>query len=367
MTQQENLKSTASQTGFNKRALQTMNLPRNLIIDHGYLQVRIMFRGRVHCKNFGPDNADMRLVAAKYAADTKLAMRMGTFGVVKDLPSKKFSEVADLYFSIWSKELNAEGQPTHSASGIYTCELILSKTLKPFFGKFFIEDIKPIDVIRYRQQRIKDGVSPQTANREQGVLSSCFGFVRQWMEQERIEKFKLPKENPCKYVDLAPMKKREKLLTTQELSALKNAFVDLADPDGWAICAMAAKSLLRKKDVMKLEKGQEIDLIQSKTNVRVQIPIQVLQPMRYENFRKRFEAARRKAGLEFPLNDPRNVQFKDLRRWGATFLKGQNFSNTLISNMLGHKSTDTTEIYMARNSEHLKPLAEALNKIVDSL
>jgi len=309
----------------------------------------------------------MRLVAAKYAADAKLAMRMGTFGVVKDLPSKKFSEVADLYFSIWSKELNTEGQPKHSASGIYTCELILNKTLKPFFGKFFIEDIKPLDVIRYRQQRIKDGVSPQTANREQGVLSSCFGFVRQWMEQERIEKFKLPKENPCKYVDLAPMKKREKLLTTQELTTLKKAFMDLADPDGWAICAMAAKSLLRKKDVMKLEKGQEIDLIQSKTNVRVQIPIQVLQPMRYENFRKRFEAARKKAGLEFPLNDPRNVQFKDLRRWGATFLKGQNFSNTLISNMLGHKSTDTTEIYMARNAEHLKPLAEALNKIVDSL
>src|ERR1019366_5487667 len=116
MIHTRSLELNASQIGLNKKALPKVNLPKNLIIDHGYLQVRIMFRGRVHCKNFGPDNPDMRLIAAKYAADTKLAMRMGTFGVVKDLPSKKFSEVADLYFSIWFKELNAEGQPTHSAS-----------------------------------------------------------------------------------------------------------------------------------------------------------------------------------------------------------------------------------------------------------
>src|SRR3984885_13672335 len=166
-------------------------LPKNLVIDRGYLMVRIMFRGRIHIKSFGPDNSTVRLLAAKYAADTKLAMRMGTFNIVKELPSIKFDQAANIFISIWEKEKNAEGQLKHSKAGIYTCKLFLNNSLKPYFSKFYVEDIKPMDVENYRTYRMKT-VSPTTANREQGVLSSVFGHLSDWIKLEKIEAFKLP-------------------------------------------------------------------------------------------------------------------------------------------------------------------------------
>ena len=63
---------------------------------------------------------------------------------------------------------------------------------------------------------------------------------------------------------------------------------------------------------------------------------------------------------------PSKFSFKDLRKTDATLLKGQNCSTKLISGILGHTNTDTTELYMVQNSEHLVP-AEALDNIVESL
>lgn len=331
-------------------------LPRGIRIDHGYVQVRIMHKGRYYHKNFGYDSPLARELAGIHLAEKRKEILMGTFGIVKVLDEKTFEQVASLYFSIWSKELDAEGKPAHGSAD--TVRQFISGPLR-YFWQMLFHEVRPVDVLRWRQLRLKT-VLGTSVNREQAVLSSIFSHIERWVKTEQIDAFKLPAENPCKSVEKAPNRKRQRVLSILELKALKAACLEANDHDLWEICEMALKSLLRKKDLFALEAGLDIDTVQAKTGRPIHLPVDVLKPLRYKNFRRRWVAVRQSARLV-------DVQFRDLRKTGANLLKMKAHSQKMISEFLGHASTRTTEIYMVENADHLKPLAKDLDDIVGAL
>lgn len=330
---------------------------RGIRLDHGYLQVRIMHKGHVYHKNFGPDSALARSLAEIHLAEKRREILMGKFGIARELPSRRFADVAKLYFDKWSQELDPEGRIAHGASN--EAKRVIDSNLSVFFGSMAFHEIRPVDVLRWREYRLRT-VLGTSVNREQAVLSSIFSHIEKWVKTEAITAFKIPVENPCRSVEKAPNRKRKRVLTTSELKALKEACHVLNDPDLWEICEMALKSLLRKKDLFNLEAGIDIDTVQAKTGHAIHLPVSVLRPLRYSNFRKRWQAARAAARLH-------DVQFRDLRKTGATLLKMKNHSNKMISEFLGHASTRTTEIYMVEDASHLRPLAKDLEDILEGL
>lgn len=332
-------------------------LPKNLKIDHGYLQARISYRGIVRCKNFGQDDSLGREMAQEWLAEQRKDIRMQKFGIEKEIPKKRFAEVARLYLSLWSTELTPEGLPKHTTVAIRGQNYRII-TLVHSFGKAWFDEIRPIDVQKWRDKRILS-VLGVTADKEITTLSSIYSHVKDWIALEKIPKFKIPSENYCTGVEKAAIRKRSRILSSSELSALRASCEQLGDADLWEIIKLAVTSLLRTKDLRRLETGF-VDMVQAKTGKQIQLPVNVNKMLNYINFRKRWEKARELSGLL-------GVEFRDLRKTGANLLKMKNHSNKLISEFLGHSNTRTTELYMIRNSDHLKPLAVELQTIVDSL
>lgn len=342
----------------------SMKLEKGIRISNGFVQVRIMHDGHLYCKHIGKDSELTRQLASIHLAEKRKEILLGKFGIKPELKSKTFSEVSDLYLTKWSQQLNSEGAPAHNPKQVQGIKYFLVQ-LNDYFGKTKYHEIRSLDVQKFREERLKK-VLGTSVNRAQVVLSSIFNHIETWVNTEEIKAFKLPTDpktgqtwNPCKAVEKAPNRQRQRVISVMELKALKQSCLALNDHDLWEICEMALKSLLRKKDLFALESGQ-IDGLQAKTGHPIKLPIQVLKPLNYANFRKRFEAARKAARIE-------DFQFRDLRKTGANLLKMRNHSNKMISEFLGHASTQTTEIYMIKDVEHLKPLAKDLEDMLKDL
>ncbi len=332
---------------------------RGLRIVRGYVQVRIMHQGQYYHKNFGPDCELARELAEIHLSEKRKEILMGKFGIVKEIPTKTFAEAAQIWLIEWSKEINPDGTQAHGPNSIKEVHRVIQTSLSNFSARAF-EKLRPLDIELWRESLLKSGCSGTSVNRYQAVLSSIFNGLERWIKTERIKAFQIPSENPCDVVEKAPNVKRKRVLSVIELKNLKAACVAMNDADLWEICEMALKSLLRKKDLFRLESGIDIDTIQAKTNRSIHLPVQVLRPLRYANFRKRWEAVRKAARLI-------DCQFRDLRKTGANLLKMRNHSNKMISEFLGHASTQTTEIYMVSDASHLKPLAKDLEDILKGL
>lgn len=335
---------------------------RGLRIVRGYVQIRIIHKGQYYHKSFGRDCPLARELAQIHLSEKRKEILMGRFGVRVELPSKRFDEAARLYFSVWAQEKDAEGKLKHRAAK--EAGRVIETNLIPHFGKKHFEEVRPLDVVKWRESRLRT-VLGTSVNREQAVLSSIFSHLSDWVRTEAIPAFKLPRDeegiviNPCASVERAPNRKRKRVLSILELKRLKEACYALKDEDMWEICGMALKSLLRKKDLFSLETGGTIDIIQAKTQQRVNLPVRSV-PLNYANFRKRWEAVRKAARLE-------DCQFRDLRKTGANLAKMKGHSQKLIQEFLGHASQRTTDIYMVPDVEHLRPLAKDLEDILEAL
>lgn len=367
-------------------------LPRGIRIDHGYVQVRIMHQGRSYFKNFGPDSILGRQLAEIHLSEKRKEILMGRFGVSPELPTRKFAEAAHLYIEKWALERDPDGNLVHR--GVDEARRIL-KHLAAYFGNKAFHNIRPVDVQRWREHRLKFVVGT-SVNREQAVLSSVFSHIARWVANEQIPAFKLPvfkmqgekgeeivSTNPCTSVEKAPSRKRKRVLTVYEAKKLKFAFIALGDEDGWEICKLALKSVLSLNDMRALELGQEIDIERAKTGVAVNIPLPYLVKLNWTNWRKRWVAALEMAGLAAfdvkrttggrtykVLNvakSPNHVQFRDLRKTGINWLKGRH-DLKLISEYAGHADIKTTEgSYTINQAAYLEPLARDISAQVDAI
>jgi integrase len=333
---------------------------KGLRIVRGYVQIRLMSAGRYYHKNFGVDSPLARELAEIHLAEKRREILMGKFGIEKELPERTFAELVPVYKKMWAEEKDGDGRPAHSERAITVCFTIIDRALTPFFGKLKWHTIKSTDVERWRAARLDTGVLGTSVNREQVPLSSMFSHIERAVALERIPKFKLPADNPCKHVEKARTRKRVRIPTDYELKKLKLAFQNRQDVDGWEICKLALKSILSEKDLRKLELGAVIDTERSKTGVPVHIPITVLQRLNWLNWRKRWEGARKEAGLS-------DLQFRDLRKKGGNHLIGRH-DTKLVSQYFGHASVKTTEnSYVVLEQEKMRPLAADLETWVEGI
>lgn len=311
--------------------------------------------------------------ALKHLLEKRHEIRLGKFGVTKELPSKKFAEVAPIYMEMWKAQKDGDGRPKHDAKSINERQRVFDNNLVSYFGKFDFDAIRTVDVEKWREARLKTGVLGTSVNREMVPLSDMFSEIAQAISLEKIEAFKTPLfkvrsdkgeivvMNPCLLATKAQMRVRKVLVTDYELRKLKLAFMNLGDQDGWAICKLALKSILSEKDLRKLELGSVIDTERSKTQVPVHLPITILQKLNWHNWRKRWEAARKDGDLE-------HIQFRDLRKAGGNYLVGRKHDMKLVSQYHGHASVKTTEkSYTLFAQEKMKPLAEDLETWTEGL
>jgi integrase len=70
------------------------------------------------------------------------------------------------------------------------------------------------------------------------------------------------------------------------------------------------------------------------------------------NFRKEFERAKARAGLDF--------EWRDLRRTGARMMLVQGVDLATVSSFLGHATLAMTEAYVGAQAEHKRAAVEAL-------
>ncbi len=342
-------------------------LPRGLRCNHGYLEILITVGGRRFCRTFGQHTKEAERIASIELSKKREAILLGRFGMEK-IERKKFVEVTGLWFKEWSKETDSDGKPAHSEDSISETQRTIDKEFNPLFERMWYDEVRPVDIERWRERGLTAGRSGTTLNRYQATLSTVFSRIETWIKTERIKPaFKLPIDsqsgkvfNPCHSVKMAPVVKRERVLTTYEAKKLKNAFLRYNDSDGWEICKLALKSVLSVKDLRGLELGQAISIERAKTGVPVNIPIVYLAKLDWVNWRKRWEAAREAAGLI-------DFQFRDLRKTGINWLKGRH-DMKLISEYAGHADIKTTEqSYTVKSLEQMGPLANDLNQQVESL
>ena len=344
-----------------KCSLHNLALERGLRCDHGFIQVLIRTKDLKLCKNFGPHTAHSGEVASIYLAERRKELLNGKIGIAPELPSKKFKDVASLWFNLWVKERKFDGTLAHNEESQYKVRWTIDKVLVPTFGELNFDEIRSVQILRWRETYTDKGLSSTTPNRYQAILSSIFTHTSDWIKTERIKPaFKLPVENPCNAVEMAPTRRRERILSHYEATKLRMAFEQLKDFDGWEICKMALKSVLSMKDLKALKIGQEIDTKRTKTDVAVHIPIVHLVKLNWFGWRTRWEKARDLAGLS-------DVEFRDLRKTGINWANGRH-APKLISQYAGHKSLKTTEAsYIIKQSEQMNPIARDLEAQVESL
>lgn len=337
------------------------DLPKGLRLDHNYVQVRIMHKGRYYHRNFGLDSPLARELAIIHLAEKRKEILMGKFGITKELPERTFASLVPVYMKKWTNEKNGDGAPKHPERSVKERQRVFDKVLIPYFGKFKFQDIRTIDVEKWREKRLSEGVLGTSVNREMVPLGDMFSTIEQMVATEQLEAIKLPDGNPCKNATKAALRVRERVLTDYELRKLHLAFTTLKDEDGWQICLLALWSILSPKDLRKLELGSTIDLERSKSGVPIHIPITLLQTLNWRNWKKRWNAARIQAGLP-------DVQFgRDLRKTGGNKLVGQ-FDIKLVSQYFGHSTVKTTEkSYTITQTEKMRPLAEFLETWAKSL
>lgn len=336
-------------------------LVKGLRCNHDYLEILLTVNGRRYARTFGIHSRESMRVAEIHLAEKRKEIMLGRFGFEKELDRKLFIDVADIWFKIWVKETKSDGRQAHNEPSQKETGRVIEKVFLPIFSKTFYDEVRPIDIERWREKGLANGLSGTTLNRYQATLSSLFGSVERWIKTERIKPaFKIPEGNPCTPVEKAPTVKRDRILTTYEAKKLKLAFTQLNDVDGWEICKLALKSVLSMKDLKGLHVGQQIDLNRAKTGVPVNIPLTVLVKLNWKNWRKRFERARKEAGLV-------GFEFRDLRKTGINWLKGRH-DLKLVSEYAGHADIKTTEgSYTVVQSEKMLPLAKDLETQVEEI
>lgn len=347
---------------MNKICIHGLKLERNLRCSHGYIQIILKHKGKMFCPSFGIHTKEAQEIALIKLAEMKKEILQNKIGIEPELPSKKFEEVAWLWFSIWQKEKHPDGTEAHNKESCYKVRWTIEAVLIPAFGGRKFNEISSVHIQSWRDSYTARGLSGTTPNRYQAVASSIFSHVDKWVKTERIKPaFKLPAENPCDAVEMAPSKKRERILTKYEASKLKMAFLQLNDPDGWEICKLALKSVLSMKDLKNLEIGQEIDISRSKTGVKINLPIVHLTKLNWFGWRTRWTSARVTAGLL-------NFQFRDLRKTGINWLRAKGHSLSHLRDYAAHANEKTTEgAYVIPQSEALEPLARDIESQVDAI
>ncbi len=331
-------------------------LPRGLVCDRGYLFIRLFTKGRPilreGCGAHNPQTQKLAVIKLNRYREKKF---FGKMDAAPDLPSITCSEAFDLYIN--------HAKPSRNITGV-----IVSR-LKPAFGSILYDQLKPAQIIKYREAREKS-VDPRTGkqlkfstvNREQSILQGIYTTIKEWkkIEKDGIPDFKLPEENPCIYVH-KPSEEiyaRKRVPTDEEMGEAKKWCLT-NDPELWSTVIHSIVTMLRKSDLQAVIDNNLTEGIQGKTQkpfkVRTSFPV----PKSLTNWRKRWEALQRAMGWNVE-GTPTHTVWHDLRHWGPTYLGHVGFGKLIIQQLTGHSTEKMVGRYTHLREEKVNEAVRAL-------
>ena len=286
----------------------------------------------------------------------------------------RFAAFAEEYLEKWSR--------IKKKRLTYLSDCYRVDTLKKIFGKKVLGEITRRQVEDYIAQRLREGKSPATANRELCCLKN---MLRKAVDWEYIE------SNPAWGVkqQAEPIPEYE-FLTEDELEA----FLKAVTPSRRALFVVAAHTGMRKGELQKLEwkdvnfnQGEKglITLRDTKNNETRYIPMneavkEALQRHPKQLVKDEQEAKSRVCPLVFcdkegrPFKDVRaaieggleraqidkHIRFHDFRHTFASHLVMKGVDLRTVAKLLGHKDIKMTMRYTHLAPEHLQAAVDVL-------
>lgn len=333
------------------RKLGNRNIPRGILIDRGYVFIRIFDQGKPYLKGYG--RADFKANMDRAIRDLN-GLRAGLL----EKADKKRMSMAEACRVFWTNHAS-------KAPSAVTFRAFLAR-ITEFFEYKSLDQLTYKDVEAFRAWLSGKRLSLATVNRYQGCLASIFNFIRRWSKMGVVQKVLLPEDNPCQFVKKPSEKARSRVISLEEYERL----LEVASAPLRAILKAEMLTLLRASDlklfcaaIYKEKNEYNASFEQGKTGIAIRIPIRdslrSLLPVDFTNFRKQWEATKKEAGLE-------DIEFRDLRRTGATSLRKAGFDPMVISCYLGHSQKiagdQLLHVYSPSTWEDLCHAAEFLEK-----
>lgn len=263
----------------------------------------------------------------------------------------------------WHIELNAQVAACVLSSRTKDDYINDTKPLRKYFGSMTPETILPKHVAAYLTLGRELG-RPIRANREKAALSSCFT----WMIKHGHADLTV---NPCRLVKRNQEKPRARYLEDREVTA----FLEVAGPSERALAEMIYRTLQRPADILRWTKSNLVDeggqrflqFKQSKTGAAMKIIVTptvqaALDAMSQARKKKSLYLIAREDGRPYTESGLasmfRRSTFKakisdfapyDLKAKGATDMYQAGTAIEIISQLCGHDSTRTTEVYIRQH------------------
>jgi integrase len=320
---------------------------KNWYIDYSH-------NGRRYREKVGPD----KKLALTVLQKRKIQIAENKFLDIRREELIKFKELANAYMERHSK-LNKKSWKSDAVS--------VRRLLKTF-GEISLCDIKPLDILDYKVQRLKT-VSQASANRELACLKCIFSKCIEW---------DLIRDNPAKKIRLAKEdNSRVRYLDKDEINTLLSNSSDKLK----TIIVFAISTGMRKGEMQRLRwedinfKNDVITLLKTKNGEVRRVPMStnvkdMLLSMKEHstsdvvfsleetgesyNFRKSFETALKKSNIT-------GFRFHDLRHTFASHLAMAGVDLNTVRELLGHKSLDMTLRYSHLSQDHKKRAVELLD------
>ena len=363
-----------------------------------YVRIRFWLQGRRREEFFGRATPENIQAAKKKLAEYRLKQTAGTLRQEFAERHVTVAEACDRYLEYKLTEPGTvrAGALRRPSWTMYTraCQVF-----KEFLGRKPFHEVNVNDIRQYREWRskatatrwqwkkgsfgkkqngmavgsqvvTKRGISFATINREQTVISNLFNVLRELRATGEIN-FKLPIDNPCRYVTKPSEdnRRRTRIISIEEYERLMSH----ADPDMRLILRFALVTMLRKSDLKSLTRANyrpithTLEGVQSKTGLpfKVGIPEDLERAcfasegeplLNFADFPRRWRRLRKDANMP-------ELQLRDLRRSAASWALKKSKDIALISATLGHRDIEMTQRYLGVISEARHDIANTLGEL----
>lgn len=301
------------------------------------------------------------LEEAQLALETCVRSAFSKVNGIQEPKKIVFGDFATLYIENYAK--------TNKRS--WTCDdYCLDAHLKPYFEKFDLRAITPLDLEAYRAQRLKAGVKKSSSNREMALLKKMFNLGIDWGFCE---------ENPVRKIKLFPEKDnlRERILTPEEESRLLPRCVPHLRP----IVVFALNTGMRKGEILRL-RWDQVDVVNKSVRVTKTksgkdrtVPLNdaaagvIMSQLRMKQGDFVFPSP--KTGVAMKSVDHSfwracslagilGLRFHDLRHTFATRLIRKGVDIITVKTLLGHHAVSVTERYTHSDAHEKQRAVEAL-------
>ena len=330
--------------------------------------------GRRHREKVGPSKA----LAEAALAKRKVEIAEGKFLDKRKDPRTKFEAFSEEYLELHSK-VNNKSWKRSDLSNI--------TILKRFFAGYYLNDITPLVIEKFKAQRVNEmkkaspagperRLKPATINRNLECLKSIFNKAIAWGKysgENPVKKVKFFKEN----------NQRLRFLEREEIIKLLSNCNRHLKP----IVILALNTGMRRGEILGL-KWRDIDfkrgiiyIYDTKNKEKREVPVneqaktalirtrkhpqseyvfcnQNGSPMTQN--RKSFLTALKKSGIK-------DFKFHDLRHTFASHLVMSGVDLNTVRELLGHKSTEMTLRYSHLSPDHRKRAVDVLSRRMDDL